>query len=98
METGCETTLRMYRGSPKFPRPAERTRRARSYLRKEDAHPNRKHKSVDHAFAIRSLSHTSFLIQIDTQEKNGSSLEIVHLEAGRPASPISNVARQDLAL
>ena len=72
--------LAVYRGSPKFPRPAEGVRRAKSHLRKEDADRNRKHESIDHAFVNRSLSHTPFLVQIDRQGKKASTLEVDPVE------------------
>ena len=72
-ETARQTTLAVHRGSPKFPGSSERARRTKSYLRKEHAHPNRKHKSVDYAFVTRSLSHKSFLIKIGRQEKHGQA-------------------------
>lgn len=64
----------VHRGTPKSPGTAERARRVKSHLMKEEAHPNRNHKSIGYAFATRSLSHIFSLIEFDRQEKEGLSL------------------------
>jgi hypothetical protein len=48
---------------------------------KEEAHLNRKHKSIGYAFATRSLSHIFSLIQFDRQEKKGSAFYSIYARA-----------------
>jgi hypothetical protein len=75
VEPAREIMLEPYRGSPRFSRPAERARRARSYLRNKYAHPHRKHKSIDHASVMRSLSHKFFSNPNLQTTKVGSRLD-----------------------
>jgi hypothetical protein len=48
---------------------------------KEEARPNRKHKSIGYAFVMRSPFHIFSLIQFDRQEKKGSAFYSIYAPA-----------------